>query len=583
MENINSWQDLQWASIEVKVFRLQLRIYKAAANQELEKVHKIQKLLISSKSAKYLAVRRVTEDSAGKRTPGVDTKKIFAPEEKFTLANQLKIDGKSCLVQRTSISKSDGSKRPLGIPTITDRAKQTLAYLALSPEWEAQFEAQSYGFRPGRSVADAMEAVFLGIFKKPKWVLDADIAKSFDSINHKYLLEKCQTFPEMEKQLRAWLRAGILEEGNYAFPELGTPQGGPISALLVNIALHGLHTDLDEYINKLPGHKANNRQSLTYVRYADNFLLMYPDKTVIEDLKIVTEKFLEPIGLQLHPTKTRILYTLNSSSPGLTFLGFDVFQKPIWSKMRIATKGIKPKQKFITLIKPSKDSVQKHKLKIRDTIRRFRGISQKRLIQNLNPIIRGWALSKRTQISSQTFQTLDTYLFIHLWKWARKRHPKMAKLQLKSKYWHSVNKSNWIFGIKTNDEITLRLQMHTKIYIQRHAKVKGTASPFDGNLIYWATRTGKNPLIPPIKARLIQDQKGRCGICGNLFLPDDIIETDYIVPKALGGANIRKNVSKTAVHHYCHLIKTKDCLAKRAANNSSKSEINSDLNFLGAG
>ena len=358
----------------------------------------------------------------------------------------------------------------------------------------------------------------------------------------------------MEKQLRAWLRAGILEGNTYAFPELGTPQGGVISPLLANIALHGLRANLDQYINQLPGHKANNRQALTYVRYADDFILMYPDKEILIELKSITEKFLEPIGLELHPTKTRILHTFKSSS-GLTFLGFDILQKPIWNKMREATKGVKPKQKFITLIKPSKEGVQRHKRNIRDTIRRYKGVSQKRLIQKLNPIIRGWALSKRTQTSSSTFQTLDQYLFIHLWKWARKRHPKMSKIQLKSKYWHTVNKANWIFGVKTNNQVTLRLQTHSKIPIQRYAKVKGTASPFDGNLIYWATRTGKSPLIPPIKAKLIQEQKGRCGICGNPFLPDDLIERDHIIPKTLGGKNIRKNVH--AVHRYCHLNKTK--------------------------
>ena len=565
MENINSWQDIQWSTIETIVFRLQLRIFKAATAQEWQKVHKLQKLLISSQSAKYLAVKRVTQDNSGKKTPGVDNHIISSPEERFILATQLKIDGKSSPIRRTYIPKPDGSQRPLGIPTITDRAKQSLAYLALCPEWEAQFEAGSYGFRPGRSVHDAIEAVFLGICKKPKWVLDADISKCFDRINHKYLLEKCHTFPEMERQLRTWLKAGILDGGNYAFPELGTPQGGIISPLLANIALHGLRDDLDKYINQLPGHKANNRQSLTYIRYADDFILMHPNKEVIEELQSITTKFLEPVGLELHPTKTRIVHTfeLYHDPPGFTFLGFDVIQKPIWKKMRTVGGGKESKQAFTTLITPSRESVRKHKLKIRDVIRRNRGASQERLIQNLNPIIRGWALSKRTQISSKTFQALDAYLFIHLWKWAKKRHPKMPRSQLKSRYWHTVNQANWVFGVQTSPENmegpNLCLQSHSKIPIQRHAKVKGTASPFDGNLIYWAARTGKNPLIPPIKARLIQQQKGLCGICGQPFRPDDLIERDHIIPKALGGLNKRSNVH--AVHRHCHLDKTRQEMA----------------------
>lgn len=559
MDHINSWKDIQWNSVEETIFRLQLRIYKAAANQEFEKMYKLQRLLVKSQSAKFLAVRRVTQEDSGKHTPGIDGITIKTPKQKFQLAKQLSINGKSSPIKRTYIPKPDGTQRPLGIPTIEDRAKQMLAYLALTSQWEANFEANSYGFRPGRSVLDAIEAIFLGIFKKPKWVLDADIAKCFDRINHTYLLQKCQTYPEMQLQLQAWLRAGILDGESYAFPEMGTPQGGIISPLLVNIALHGIQESLDSYINTLGGNRRANPQTTTFVRYADDFIVMHPDLETLQGIQQEIQKFLQPIGLELHPQKTQIRHTYEISEygpPGFSFLGFDIVQRPKWVRMRAAITKRNSKQKFMTLIKPSKEGIQRHKKKLRAIIRSYRGASQKRLIQKLNPIICGYSLSKRTQVSSRVFQDLDKYVFEHLWKWATRRHPKMSKIKLKEKYWHTVGKRNWVFGIqdKESNQLSMQLQYHSKISIQRHAKVKGMASPFDGDLLYWSRRTGKNILIPPMKARLIKEQKGLCGICGKLFLPEDIIERDHIVPKALGGANLRENVQ--VVHKYCHLQKT---------------------------
>lgn len=495
METINSWQDIEWSIVESNIFRLQLRIYRAAKEKEYKKLHKLQKLLISSSYAKFLAVQKVTQKNSG-----------CIEVQKFQLATRLILDGKSSPIMKKYASKPDGFSRMLEISVIEDRAKQMLVYLALSPQWEAYFEADSYGFRPGRSVLDAIEAVFIGISKKPKWILEGDILKCFDKINHKYILDKCQTYPNLRKQLQCWLKAGILDS-----PQMYTPQGGVMAPLLSNITLHGFKEALKRRLYLLGYQPKEARQLLTFVRYADDFVLMFPDKEILIQLKKATQEFLKPIGLELDPKKTRIIHTFQPL--GFTFLGFDVVRV----KIPLAFASNEPKQKFVTLIKPSKESVKQHKQKLRDIIRQYRGASQERLIQKLNPIICSWALSKRTQISSKIFQSLNAYLYKQLWKWACKRHPKMPRKKLKNKYWHIVGKSKWCFGIKKEEGVILRLQLHSKISIIRYSKVKEIASPFDGNLIYWIRRTGKNFLISTIKAKLIKEQKGICHLCRNKY------------------------------------------------------------------
>src|SRR5215469_10641721 len=299
-EMSGAWRELPWRKLEQYVYRVQKRIYRASQHGNTRQVEKLQKLLLKSEAARLLAVRRVTQDNQGKKSAGVDGVKSVPPKERFLMVRQLhtkrwKLRKKPLPVRRVWIPKpGKAEKRPPGIPTMLERAKQALVKLALEPAWEAVFEPNSYGFRPGRSAHDAIGAIFLGIRYKPKFVFDAAIKGCFDAINHEALLKKLHTYPKLTRLICGWLKAGVLEGQDFTPTEQGTPQGGVISPLLANVALHGMERVAKEGFAK--GHAV---EKPIVVRYADDFVILHSDK---EELQRAAERitaWLAGMGLQL--------------------------------------------------------------------------------------------------------------------------------------------------------------------------------------------------------------------------------------------------------------------------------------------
>src|SRR3954468_8052587 len=317
------WKALPWRKLERTVFKLQNRIFRASQRGDQKIVHRLQRLLIQSWAARCLAVRTVTQDNRGKRTAGVDGVKNLPPLQRLALAAHLPIRPTGRTVRRVWIPKpGKPERRALGIPTLRDRAAQTLVRLALEPEWEAQFEPNSFGFRPGRSTHDALEMLFTALCKKPKYVLDADIAACFDRIDHTALLAKLRTAPTLRRAIHGWLKAGVVD-GAALFPtDAGTPQGGPLSPLLANIALHGLETHLRAAFprNRYTQGRVDWGWQPVVVRYADDFVVLHEDRRVIEQVRHLAAQWLAGVGLELKPAKTRISHTL---TPHDGRVGFD--------------------------------------------------------------------------------------------------------------------------------------------------------------------------------------------------------------------------------------------------------------------
>lgn len=528
-----SWQEIDFKAAERSVKKLQMRIAKAVKEKKWGKVKALQWTLTHSFYAKALAVKQVTENQ-GKRTSGVDHELWDTPSGKFKTIGKLKRRGyKAQPLRRVYIPKKNGKLRPLSIPTMTDRAMQTLYRLALEPIAETTADPHSYGFRPQRCVQDAIKHCFncLAISTAPQWVLEGDIKGCFDNISHNWILEH---IPMDKSILRQFLKSGYIEQGQLHETEAGTPQGGTISTVICNMVLDGMEKLLKGHFQRKWMNGKLFNPKVNFTRYADDFIVTGVSPDILEyEVKPMIQGFLQERGLTLSQEKTVITHI----DEGFDFLGCNV-----------------RKYNGKLLIRPSKAGIKSFLAKVRGIIRQNKAASQQDLIMRLNPVIRGWVNFHRFNVSSKTFQYIDAQIFFALWRWAKRRHHNKGARWIAKRYFHRIYRRNWTFSCqwKREDGTTgyYALEYASDTKIARFPAIRDKANPYDEEWqLYLEERETEKMRVSvagnKTLRRLFNQQKGLCALCGGKLT----LETGGQCHKYRNGTQ----TTNFLVHPNCHL------------------------------
>lgn len=532
------WNAIDWHKANRIVKNLRQRIFRATTQRNYKRVRSLQKLMLRSYANILVSVRRVTQHNAGRNTPGLDKVVVKTPTARGSLADELTGDTpwNAKPARRVYTPKANGKQRPLGIPVVKDRCLQAMVKNALEPEWEAQFEATNYGFRPGRSCHDAIAKIysFARPNKRKRWVIDADIKGAFDNIRHAFLLNALGQFPGREL-IQQWLKAGYVDNGAFHSTESGTPQGGVISPLLANIALHGMEQAIGVKYNR-QGYSTGTR---AVIRYADDFVVFCESQEDAQKATKILIAWLQERGLELSPDKTKIVHL----SEGFDFLGFNI-------RHYKAEKTSKTGWKL--LIKPSQDSLNKIRKKLRDEWIALKGHNVQTVLKRLNPIIRGWANYFRIGVARKRFEVLDHWMFRREVRYVEHTHPNKPKAWKQFHYWGKLNQQRndqWVFGDKTTGMYLLKFSWFS---INRHVLVKGKASPEDSTLRdYWKARErAKAKTLTPSYHKLAKRQGYVCPTCGASLFNEEELHIHHVKPKTKGGKDVYTNLK--LLHLYCH-------------------------------